>query len=271
MPVPEAPSGRPGVLRRAAAGAWHVPAGFVFLLRNPPLWLWAVLPALLAAVLLVAGFLAGAFAAPRVQALVAPDRGRLPDWLDFLVTLVLWGGTMLTGMAVGFALALLLTAPILERLSRAAEVRARGGAADQASGLRWEVAQSLRGALYFLAAAPGVLLLSLVPLIGPPLAALWGGHALSFQLTDPPLTRRGLDFAAKRRWHRSWRAESVGFGIAGLVTLLVPFANLLVGPALAVGGTLLVLDLEEAVAAPEPTGLELASDQETTEAQPEAP
>jgi CysZ protein len=265
-----APTDRPGVLRRAAAGAWHVPAGFVFLLRHPPLWLWALLPALLAAVLLVAGFLGGAFAAPRVQALVAPDRGALPDWLDFLVTLILWGGTILTGMALGFALALLLTAPILERLSRAAEVSARGGAVDQTAGLRWEVAQSLRGALYFLAAAPGVLLLSLIPIFGPALAAVWGGHALSFQLTDPSLTRRGLDFRAKRRWHRRWRAESVGFGLAGVVTLLVPFANLLMSPALAVGGTLLVLDLEETAAEVEPTGLVLA-DEPPTPVQPEVP
>jgi CysZ protein len=81
-------------------------------------------------------------------------------------------------------------------------------------------------------------------LVGPVLAALWGAHALAFQAGDAALGRRGLTFREKRAWHRRWRAESEGFGLAGLVTLLVPFANLLLAPALAVGATLLVLDLE---------------------------
>jgi uncharacterized protein involved in cysteine biosynthesis len=40
-------------------------------------------------------------------------------------------------------------------------------------------------------------------------------------------------------------ARAVGFGITGLVALLIPFADLLVAPALAAGATLLVLDLED--------------------------
>ena len=37
-PAASSPSLRPGLLRRAAAGAWEVPAGFWFLARNPRLW-----------------------------------------------------------------------------------------------------------------------------------------------------------------------------------------------------------------------------------------
>ena len=73
-------------------------------------------------------------------------------------------------------------------------------------------------------------------------------------MTDPALTRRGLSFREKRRWHRAWRAESMGFGLAGMVGLLVPFANLLLGPALVAGGTLLVLDLEDVDADAPPAG-----------------
>ncbi|HLE70636.1 MAG TPA: EI24 domain-containing protein, partial [Vicinamibacteria bacterium] len=109
----------------------------------------------------------------------------------------------------------------------------------------WEVKESLRGAFYFLAAAPGIFLLAFIPIIGPPLAVLWAGFALAFQFSDPPLTRRGLDFGQKRAWHRRYRPEAVGFGITGLIALLIPFADLLVAPALAVGATLLVLDLED--------------------------
>jgi len=54
------------------------------------------------------------------------------------------------------------------------------------------------------------------------------------------------------QWHRRYRAESIGFGLAGLVTLFVPVLNLLIGPVLATGGTLLVIEFEEGVPAPDP-------------------
>src|SRR5262245_60688157 len=69
-----------------------------------------------------------------------------------------------------------------------------------------------------------------------------GARAVALQMTDPALSRRGLRLADKRRWHSDWRVETQGFGLAGLVGLIVPFANLLLGPALVTGGTLLVLE-----------------------------
>src|SRR5262245_24541167 len=48
---------RPGAMRRAGAGAWHVAAGFAFLLRRPSLWPLAVLPTLLMVVCLASGAL----------------------------------------------------------------------------------------------------------------------------------------------------------------------------------------------------------------------
>ena len=75
---------------------------------------------------------------------------------------------------------------------------------------------------------------------------MWGARAVALQMTDPALTRRGMSFADKRRWHREWRVETQGFGLAGMIGLIVPLANLLLGPALVTGGTLLVLELEDA-------------------------
>ena len=235
----------PGTLRRAAAGAWHVPAGFVFLLRNPRLLSLALVPALLAVFGIMGGFLLGILLGPEVGARFAPSNDQVAPWLGLLVSLLLWAATIGASVALGFAVALVLAAPILEYLSRRVEARVRGRADEEDKGLQFAVAQSLRGAFYFLLATPGVFLLGLIPLVGPVLAALWGARALSFQFTDPALSRRGLAFRDKRTWHRRWLAESEGFGLAGLVTLLVPLANLFVAPALAVGGTLLVLELED--------------------------
>jgi CysZ protein len=239
------PPRRPGLAVRAAAGAWHVQAGFGFVLGRPGLWPFAALPAALALVLLLLGLVLGIFLGPHVEARFAPAPGSAPVWVELPVSLLLWTATLGSAVFLGLGIALALSSPILDQLSRQVEARIRGRAADAGKGLRWEVGQALRGSLYFLAAAPGVFLLGLVPFVGPFLSVAWGGRAVAFQMTDPALTRRGLGFSEKRRWHRTWRAESTGFGLAGMVGLLVPFANLVLGPALVAGGTLLVLDLED--------------------------
>jgi len=245
----------PGLLRRAAAGAWNVPAGFLFLARRPRLWPLAALPAVLAAVLLLGGFLLGLYCGPAVETAMLRRFGDLPEWLSVAVALAAWMGTVGAGVFTGLAVALLLTAPILDLLSRSVEVLAEGRRLDAGGGLRWEVAQSLRGALYFLARAPGMLVVGLVPLLGPVLSVLWAAHALAFQSTDAALARRGMDFATRRAWHRRFRAESLGLGLAGLVTLLVPCGGLVLAPALVTGGTLLVSELTQVEEAPPVTGV----------------
>ena len=245
----------PGLLRRAAAGAWNVPAGFLFLARRPSLWPLSVLPAGLGAILLLGGFLLGLYCGPAVETAMLRRFGALPEWLSVAIALAAWVGTVGAGVFTGLAIALLLTAPVLDLLSRSVEALVEGRRLDAGGGLRWEVAQSLRGALYFLARAPGILLVGLVPLVGPALSALWAAHALAFQNTDAALARRGLDFAARRAWHRRFRAESLSLGLAGLITLLVPCGGFVLAPALVTGGTLLVSELTEAEETPPVTSV----------------
>lgn len=239
---------RPAAFWRALAGAFHVPAGMWFLLRTPRLWPLALLPIALTAVLLVAGLVGGIFAVPFVDQLIAP---RHDTGFGLLLEAAVWAALPLTGLLVGLALALLLASPILERLSISVERLLRGEPAALPQNLAWEVAQSLKSALYFALRAPLVFLFGMVPVVGPILAALWGAHALAFQVTECPLQRTGKDFWQRRRWHREHRAESLGFGLAGFLSLFVPFANLLLAPALVVGATRLVLELEQE-ASPEP-------------------
>jgi CysZ protein len=237
---------RPGALRRAAAGAFFVPAGLFLILRRPRLWPYALLPSLLSVALMAGGFVLGLFAIPGLEALFAPRLEAAQTWFRVAALVAIWITCLGSGLLLGLALALLIAAPVLERFSRRVERQVRGQAGDRAKGLGWEVGQSIRGAAYFLAAAPGVFLLGLIPVLGPVLGAVWGAHALSFQQTEAPLSRRGLSFNARRAWHQRWRPESLGFGLAGLVTLLVPVANLLLTPALTAGATLLVLELDPA-------------------------
>lgn len=252
IPFEPLPAARPNVVRRLAAGAWHVIAGFGFLLRRPSLWPLAALPILIAIVCLVGGLLLALYSINAVEGALVPGPGKVTRGVAFLLTLVVWIATLASGLVLGLAVALLLSAPILERLSLRVDSLVRGRPIEAGRGLKWEIVQSFRGTFFFLLAAPGVFLLGLLPILGPPLAALWGAYALAFQQTDAALARRGLDFARRRQWHRDWRLESLGFGLAGLVILIVPFANFLVVPALTVGGTLLVLELEDQLVPPDP-------------------
>lgn len=251
--LPPAVIVRPSGPRRLGAGAWHVIAGFGFLLRHPRLWPLALLPAILTVAGLTAGLMAALYSMHRVETALVPGPDKIGPALGFALTLVVWVGTLVSGLVLGLAAALLLSAPVLERLSLHVDALVRGEKIDNSRGLGWEIVQSFRGTLFFVLAAPGVFILSLIPIVGPPLGLLWGAYALALQQTDAALARRGLDFSERRAWHRYWKLESMGFGITGLLTLIVPLANILITPALAVGGTLLVLELEDQLVPPDVT------------------
>lgn len=239
---------RPGLLRRLAAGAWHVPAGLWLLLSRPRLWPLAIAPMLVTSLCLLMGLFLGVYVIHGAERSFQRTIAAMPELLGVLTTLMLWIGVLTAGLALGLAAGLLLSAPVLDRLSQRVELLLRGELAAGSRGLTWEFGQALGGALYFLCAAPLLFLLNLIPLVGPLLGLGWGAWALALQQTDAPLTRRGLDFPTRKAWHRRWRPESLGFGLAGLV--LLPLTNVMAGPVLTVGGTLLVLELEALGAPP---------------------
>jgi uncharacterized protein involved in cysteine biosynthesis len=235
---------RPRLLVRAAAGAWHVPAGLAFLLKNRSLWPLASAPTLVAVLLLNLGLVGGAFLAPVIENRIEPSQARLPAVVGLALTLGLWSGVVMAAMAMGLALCLLATAPLLERLSRKVEAQMGGRGAGRVPAERWDFASSMGSGLVFVGAALLALVLAAVPLVGPLLSAAVSAPLLAYQAIDPALGRRDFRFDAKTTWHLRWRGEVVGFGLAALVALLVPLVNALLPPALAVGAARLVLDLE---------------------------
>src|SRR5262245_6250608 len=101
-------------MRRAAAGAWHVAAGFWFLLRHPALWPLAALPITLAAICLAVGVLTAAYSFRWVESVFLPGPDRLPPLGALLLTLALGLGMLGAGAVMGLAVALLLASPVLE-------------------------------------------------------------------------------------------------------------------------------------------------------------
>ncbi len=237
-------------LVRFLAGVSYIPGGAIFLFRTPRLWPVALSPLLVAAFLLVIGVFSGAFWAGRIERVLFDGALRtLPSWMSFLVVLGLWAGSLAAGALVALAIAFALVGPLFEKLSQRVE-EISGFTVQGSKGLRWEIVQSLKTAGYFALGAPLAILLGLVPLFGPVLALGYTGHRVAFQNTDAVLLRRGMDFGARRGFHRRFRAETLGFGVASV--LLFPIMNVLAVPVFVVAATRLVNDLEAVEAAPPP-------------------
>jgi CysZ protein len=231
---------KPGVFVRAAGGAFHVPAGLFFLVRRPGLWGYAAFPALFGTVCLMGGIVLGALLGSWVNTHLAPPKGSLPDWLDLMVEVLLLVNSVGVGLTLGASVAFLGSSPLLELLSEKVEHAQTGATGGDR---RMAILQTLLNSTYLLLMVPVAWVLSLVPLLGPLLAMLVAAHALVSQETSGPLGRRGLDFKAQRRWQREWWAEGLGFGLASLAFLAIPIVDILLIPAIVVGGTRLVVEL----------------------------
>ena len=240
MPIPMPKHLTPFV--RFLAGVSYIPHGAWFLLRNPRLWPVAVSPLLVAALFLVIGIFSGAFWAGRVeQSLFGESLRSAPAWFSFVMVTGLWAGCLAAGAIVALALAFALLGPLFEKLSQRVEeisgIKVRG-----TKGLKWEIVQSMKTAAYFILSAPVAILLGLIPFLGPLLALAFTGHRVAFESTDAVLLRRGLDFAARQEFHRRFRPETLGFGVASV--LLFPIMTVLAVPVFVVAATRLVNDLE---------------------------
>jgi uncharacterized protein involved in cysteine biosynthesis len=237
---------RPGVLRRAAAGAWQIPAAMGMLVRTPALWPVASLLSAVSSAGLAGGVLAAAYAFPWAERLTSP--GPSAHWLlTFAFTFSLCVSVIVVGIAGGLGVALLLLAPLAGSLCSKVEAELGGPARPKIS-----VGARRHGPWLLAAAAPGAALLGLVPLVGLAFVVCFVSAVLAAQAVAAPLASRGLDFAARREWLRCWFAESAGLGLASTVALLAPGINVLLAPTLSIAGSRLVLELGVRRPAPRP-------------------
>ena len=238
---------------RFLAGVSYVPGGAVFLVRNVRLWPVAISPLIVAALLLVIGIFSGAFWAGRVeQTLFGGTLRTSPAWFSFVMVTGLWAGSLAAGAIIALAIAFAALGPLFEKLSQKVE-EISGLTVRGSKGLHWELVQSVKTGAYFALSAPVAILLGLIPFLGPILSLAFTAHRVAFQSTDSVLLRRGMDFRARQGFHRRFRPETLGFGVASV--LLFPLMTVFAVPVFVVAATRLVNDLE--------TVQDLPSDEET--------
>lgn len=228
--------------------------GFSFLGARPRLWGWVVAPALVT-LLLLAGLVAlGVRLLDRVVTWVTslvPSQleSLVGAGLTILIILVLAAGAMLVFVSLAGAIA----GPFCELLSEAVEEELTGKAgppfslprfaADAAQG----IGHSLRRLVTSLLGALLLFILSFIPLAGAlaalALGAWFSARAAAYDCYDAVLARRSLSYADKLAFLQAHRSRTLGLGAATTALLLVPFINLLVLGAGAVGATLAAQEL----------------------------
>lgn len=239
-----------------AKGFWAPIQGLAFLRKTPLLWKYIWIPALLN-VVLFAGLGALFFVLfPHLVGLILPQGDA---WYLLILRAIMWvlGSVLVlllflvTFTSIGTALA----GPFNELLSERVEELKKGSYPKYEGGLWPQVRRSARSILeslkYLAAYLLGsllILLLGLVPAIGPPistvLGAAWTFLFLALEFGDYYLARHWVRF--KERWSIVWSHKwaSMGFGAGCSLLLLIPFLNLLLMPGAVTGGTLLWLELK---------------------------
>ncbi|MDG1580182.1 sulfate transporter CysZ [Pseudomonas sp. GOM6] len=175
----------------------------------------------------------------------------LPSWLSFLEYLI-WPLFVLMVLVIMFfsftLLANIIAAPFNGFLAEKVEVVVRGR--DDFPPFSWAelmamvprtLGRELRKLAYFLPRAIPLLILTFIPglnLIAAPLWILFGVWMMAVQYIDYPADNNKLGWNEMLAWLREKRWQSLGFGGATYLALMIPFVNILVMPAAVAGATL---------------------------------
>jgi CysZ protein len=247
-------------LTRFARGGSYLGRGWRFVFSNPRLLPYCLLPLLIAALLFVAlvcllifhyGDLVNLFWARPASFFVRIF------WYLFYVFIFLV--VMLLSYAAFFVLQALLASPFNDLLSERVEELAAGRPPTPfslerlASSVgRTLLHQAAKLGLYLSIMLPLLLLSLIIPVLGP-LLLLFGGSTvtaffLAWDTLEYAMDRRAWDL--RRKWQLLGSNRALLLGLGGLLeaALLVPVLGLICLPVGAVGGTLLFIDLERAVA-----------------------
>lgn len=246
-----------GTGTRFTTGALLPVKSLKFLAINPPLWVWAVLPALInlmifAVVATLMLFNAGTilewfWARPEVEIWY--------QWALLAVWYVVFAVVLVGALVVSYYLVLLISgavaSPFKKKLSEKTEQVLRGTVDDARdgespfAGVGRAIIVSVAHLLVYVTGLALLLPLYLVPGFGglafSALAACWSAVFLAVEYSEDTLDRRGLSlrdkFASLRRdWHLSG-----GMGAGTAILLAIPVVNLLAMPVAVVAGTVLGL------------------------------
>jgi CysZ protein len=232
-----------------------------FLFAHPSLWKFVVIPALINVLLF-----------GLMLYLLIPRVGTIAEWLLFELPFELGAEWLETGfryllasvlgvlsVVAAYVFVLLFggiaASPFNDLLSERAEriLLRRDEAENRDEMMIWGIFRGIGASLFLLVSylllMAWVLLLNIIPGLGPPIAAILGtilsALFLTVEYSDAPIDRRGGGLRRKFEAVEGHRTLSVGFGLGASLLLWIPFLNFLTIPIAAAGGTALGIVLAE--------------------------
>ncbi len=242
---------------RFVHGLFAVPRAFGLIARTPRLRALAVAPSIVSA-LLLGGWIWAAFRyGPLLVERFWP--GNLPGWvtnLEWLVQVAASALLTLLGAAIVFFGAQIVADPFLDPLSAGAEAAlgvthpAERFSITGAVGSVFRVLRDVVVDLFFWALClAAVIAIGFIPLIGavaaPVLGWLVNAAFAAVEMSAGALSRRGYHGLARWRAMKLDRARLVGLGVAVVLLMLIPLAQLLVLPVAVVAGAIAIVDAEK--------------------------
>jgi CysZ protein len=179
------------------------------------------------------------------------SRELLPGWLDWLAFVLVPLFLLLSAVAVFFTFTMvanLLASPFNGMLAEAVEGRLTGRETQTATlgtimhdaGLA--VRSELRKLGYILVRIVPLLLLFLVPVVGPLLWAGFSAWMLAISYVDYPMGNHGYTFPDQRQVLRERRWMALGFGLAVMAAMAVPVLNFIIMPCAVAGATVMYVE-----------------------------
>lgn len=221
-------------------GAGYLAEG-IRLLTHPRLRLFVLVPVLVNAVLFV--ILTTALV-QQFTALLNWFMEWLPNWLDFMAWVLGVLVALFVVLVYGYSFSMItnvIAAPFYGFLAEKAEELTTGQTLDGESLLQMiprTVLRELRKLWYFLWRSLFFLILSLVPLVGPLIAAIWGAWSMSIQYSDYAADNHQTAFVRLRQLLATRLYSALGFGAVVMLGMMVPVLNIFIMPAAVIGGTL---------------------------------
>ena len=247
-----------GELARGVGDAFR---GAGYLAGRPRLWIWVILPTVLAAILLAltVGWVLSLLSAP-----IAATSAWMPgEWADNVARVVVTIILTIASLSVLVSLSAVIAGPFNEMLSETIEEIETGVAGPPFRVLRLLVDivvgmfHALRRVIRYLLTMLVLLLVSVViPVVGTLVAAIGGAYVTAqfaaYDAHDAVFARRRFRYRAKMAYLRERRWRCLGLGAAVGLVLIVPVGNI-IGLAIgAAGATLKIVDEGKAVAAARP-------------------
>ncbi len=241
----------PAVIRDLVLGVGDGLRGAGYLAGKPRLWVWVILPAIVAAIILIAAVsaLIGVLS-PWIAGLA----GYLPgSWADNVLKILLWIVGLIASFAIFVSVAALIAAPFNEELSESIEEHETGVPGPKFSLWRFFVdlvigmAHAARRVFVYLVVMGGLLILGFaVPVAGTAVAAVLGFVATarfaSYDAFDAVWARRRYRYKQKTAYLREHRWRTLGMGAVVAVLLVIPGINVI---GLAIGATAATLRVVE--------------------------